>query len=246
VSAQLAAGTLVVPKRPEWVQGSLSDDDTAFLLEQALAHAGQRTIEIGTGSGFSTAVLCTALEARAAAGEVDEDWRVATFDMTPRIYIDDARRSGDAARELLPQALLKHVVFRSPATATDARESSVRDEVGFMFIDANHQHPWPTLDLLAVLDILRPGATVVLHDINLPTVAPAFAAFGVKIPFDGLDVPKAVPDVPLPNIGAIAIPADKQALRDQLLALLESHPWEVEVDGRTVAHALDRHPGREP
>jgi hypothetical protein len=57
---------------------------------------------------------------------------------------------------------------------------------------------------------LRPGATVVLHDINLPLVEPEFQDWGAKYLFDGLDTTKDVPDDgELANIGRFAIPEDK-------------------------------------
>jgi hypothetical protein len=73
------------------------------------------------------------------------------------------------------------------------------------FIDANHKHLWPTLDLLAALPCLRAGATVPLHDINnLPVTHPQFAGWGVKHLFDDLDVEKqAGENERIPNIGTI-------------------------------------------
>jgi len=40
--------------------------------------------------------------------------------------------------------------------------------VDLLFIDANHFHPWPALDLMATLHLLKKEAWVVLHDIRLP------------------------------------------------------------------------------
>ena len=46
---------------PKWVGGSLSHSDTRFLFCSALQAGPRVAVEIGTACGFSTAVLCHAL-----------------------------------------------------------------------------------------------------------------------------------------------------------------------------------------
>ncbi|HXH88703.1 MAG TPA: class I SAM-dependent methyltransferase [Gaiellaceae bacterium] len=225
--------------RPDWISGSLSHDDAKFLFKEASNAGVAPAVEIGTASGFSTLVLTHALHHAHRAGLVGSNWRVASYDIDDRLYFDRSKRVGDAAREQLPAELLERIDFRSPTTAADLRRVYGRDSIGFMFIDANHQHPWPTLDLLAALHLLRTGATVVLHDINLPIIHPQFAAWGVKYLFDDLKVEKTTSADHPPNTGSIRIPADKSAFRRQLLAIVERHEWEVAVDDAVVAAAID-------
>lgn len=98
-----------------------------------------------------------------------------------------------------------------------------------MFIDANHEHPWPTLDLLAVLGSLSASAGVILHDINLPLLHSAFPAWDVKYLFDDLRIVKDVPqDAAIPNIGSITVPADKAQLRAQLASIFK-YDWHADV-----------------
>jgi len=225
--------------RPGWVtEGSISFEDARFLFEQALEHGRDLMVEIGTASGFSTAVLAHAAHFRHAAGTGGRTWRVVSYDIEPDVYYDASRRVGDAARELLPEPLMRQVEFRNPATALDVAEENGRGQIGFIFIDANHQHPWPALDLLATLDSLAPGAVVVLHDVNLPLIHPEFADWGVKFLFDELDVEKATPDLDPPNIGSITIPHDKEALRRQLLELVAAHEWGVAVPEHVTRRLL--------
>ncbi len=219
--------------RPAWVTGSLSWDDTRFLFRTALEADADEAVEIGTASGFSTAVLAHALSFRAAAGRASEGWRVRSYDIQEQIYFDHDRRVGDAARELLPGHMLEHVEFNAPATAIDVGERHATDSIRLLFLDANHQHPWPALDLLAVLDTLRVGATVLLHDVNLPRIHAA-EPWGVTHLFEDLDVEKFVPDVEVPNIGAFVVPEDKRRLREQLLAIVQRHRWEVDVPSELV------------
>jgi hypothetical protein len=204
--------------------------DTRYLFRSVLKYAANIAVELGTGTGFSTAVVCHALNWASQAGLVATDYQVVTYDISARYYADRCKKVGAAALEQLPSELLEHVIFRNPAVASDVRKDYQVDEVALMFIDANHRHPWPTLDLFATLDCLRAGAVVILHDINLPVIHPQFPHWGVKYLFDDLKVPKDTPHDPeMPNIGRIIIPADKDQLRAELLSILFAHPWEMQV-----------------
>ncbi len=225
--------------RPEWVVGTVSSYDACFLFRRALEAATNLVVEIGTASGFSTVFLCHALNLASKANLIGPDFEVVSYDLRTWFYADETRETGDAARELLEPELLEHVVFRSPATALTVATHHDHDSLSFMFIDANHAHPWPTLDLLATLDCLLPGAEVVLHDINLPVRKENFPEWGVKHLFDDLDVHKDVDSAdPLPNIGSIVVPTEKELFRDQLLSILFAHTWEVDVGVDITTAAL--------
>jgi hypothetical protein len=168
---------------------------------------------------------------------IGPDFEVISYDLSTRFYADESRRTGDAARELLEPDLLEHVVFHSPATAQTVPAHHARETLSLVFLDANHAHPWPTLDLLATLDCLLPGAEVVLHDINLPERN--IPVWGVKHLFEDLDAQKDIDSAdPLPNIGSITIPADKESFRNQLLSILFAHTWEVDVGADITTAAL--------
>jgi predicted O-methyltransferase YrrM len=222
---------------PDWVFGSsISQSDARFLFRAALQSQPPLAVEIGTASGFSTGLLCFALECGSGAGLVDPDYKVVSYDISPTFYLRPEKKVGDAAREQLPPELLRHIVVCAPADAADIRRRYADNEVSFMFIDANHQHPWPALDLIAALDCLAPGAVVVMHDINLPLVHPEFAHWGAKHVFDNLDVIKTVSEeTPFPNIGCITIPEDKQRLQQQVINIIHSHEWESRVPEEYLA-----------
>ena len=222
----------VYSKRPSWVKGSISLSDAAFLHDRALRSGVDTVVEIGTASGVSTAVLCDAVARNAG------EYTVVTYDISPTFYGDRRRRTGSAAMEMLPADQMAHVKLRNPATALDVRDDYPEDSLGFVFIDAAHKHPWPCLDLLAVLPSLQPGAEVVLHDINLPLINPEWQVWGVKYLFDELDLEKhADPASDTPNIGSIVVPDDKELLRRQVVATMEAHDHEVEVAAETLSLA---------
>jgi predicted O-methyltransferase YrrM len=217
-------------QQPKWVQGSLSYSDSRFLFTRVLDSAASSIIEIGTASGFSTALLCYALSVSKQRGIIGANFQVVSYDMTQMWHRDRSKKVGDAARAQLSQDLLAHVAFRNPTMAADAAKDFANDEVEFYFIDANHRHPWPTLDLLAMLHCLKPGGLVVLHDINLPVIHPEFPDWGAKYLFDELISEKNVPsDLAMPNIGSIRVPADKESFKAQLLRILFAHTWHAEI-----------------
>ena len=226
--------------RPDWIQGHISHLDARFLFERALRSGASTLIEVGTASGLSTAVLAHAAQQAARAGGAGDDFFVVTYDIDPRFYADRSRHSGDAAREMLDDELLGHVKFRSPATAIEVAEEHGTDTLDFVFIDAAHKHPWPTLDLLTLLGPLRAGAEVVLHDVNLPEMSTDHADWGAKHLFDEVDTEKVLDEngERVPNIGSIRIPADKAAFREELVAILHGHDWETEIEPRVVDAAL--------
>ena len=216
-------------QRPGWVVGTISHHDARFLFGRALRARADVLIEVGTASGLSTAFLCHAAQRASLAGEIGSDFQVHSYDVDTQFYADRSRQVGDGAREMLDAELLAQITFHAPATAATVRDQHDADSIGFAFIDASHQHPWPALDLLAMLVCLRPGGEVLLHDINLPRVTPETPTLGAQLLFDGLDIEKeADGGGPIPNIGSVKVPEDKNGLREQLLALIDPHEWEAE------------------
>lgn len=229
---------VVHARRPEWARaGSVSVDDAQFLFARVIVARVETVVELGTASGVSTAILCHALDTAHRTGKISSGYRVLSYDQRDTFYLDPSRAVGDAAREMLDPVLVSHIEFRHPATAITLREHHAPGEIGMLFIDANHSHPWPVLDLLATLELLRPGAEVIFHDINLPLVSPEFNVWGAKHLFDDLDVKKHAALMPdPPNIGSVIIPVDKASLREQLLAIVHAHEWEADVpEGVTAA-----------
>ena len=227
--------------RPSWVVGgSLSRAGTFFLADALLASKAQVVVEIGTATGFSAAVLASVLEWAAARGGVKRDFSITTFDISERWNRDRSRRTGDAARELVPD-LLDRVTFCNPTTSADLHTHLEPSSVQFLYIDANHAHPWPTVDLLLALDVLRPGATVVLDDVNLPLVHPEYPDWGAHYLFYDLTIGDKVPGATcdsngssVPTMGSFRI-EDKTELRTELLRILEGHEWQTKVPEHVAA-----------
>src|SRR5690606_413497 len=145
-------------------------------------------------------------------------------DIQRTCYFDASRQTGAAVQELYPG----HRATWHLDTNTDARRvraALVPGSVDLCFIDANHYHPWPLLDLLQIAPLLRPEAWVVLHDIELPRLHPRFQAHGPQWLFEAWPFNKIHGLGGSENIGAVQLPADLTSLVPMALNLLE-RPWE--------------------
>lgn len=213
--------------------------DARYLFERIRATGVEYVVELGTAAGVSTAILCEALNWAHGATLSGDRYRVVSYDRRSTAYMEPTRPTGDAIHEMLTQQLVERIELRHPAMAVQVREDHVVDEIEFLFVDASHRHPWPALDLLATIDVLRPGAEIVLHDINLTSISDAGVGWGPKYVFEGLRTAKLrCPFGSPPNIGSVFVPADKGLLRNQLVSIVESHDWEIAVPSEYTAPLL--------
>ena len=232
---------------PAWVSGgSLSGVGARFLATSLLSSGASTAVEIGTATGFSSALLASVLDAANKSGLVDDDFGVVTIDISPQWYVDRSRATGEAAREVAPH-LVDHIEFVNPYDASEVPRRFSPDSVQFLFIDANHAHPWPTLDLLLSLPALKPGAAVVLDDINLPLIHPSNHDWGAHHLFYGVEVTKEegafISDAHA-SMGRLEVPFDKASFGAQLLAVLDGNEWQTEIP--TALEELARSIGGSP
>ena len=113
-------------------------------------------------------------------------------------------------------------------TNTDARrifQSVKPGAFDFVFIDANHSHPWPLLDLLHLATVVKPESWFALHDIELPVLHPQFQVHGPKWLFEAWPFNKVHGVGPSQNIGAVQLPADLTELVPMALELID-RPWQ--------------------
>lgn len=223
---------------PDWANGFVNHRDTLLLWDLIEATRPSLIVEIGTASGVSAASIAGALDLFCDGGVVH------TYDISSQCYFDASHRVGDAIKEVAP-GLEGRVVVHPIATAANAAEDHPRHSVDLAFIDGEHRHPAPTLDLLTLLDTLKPGAWVALHDIELAAVLRSVGNLdpnpdsGAERLFNAWPFEKIKPDHELPemnNVGAIRLPADRLDAVEVLLGLL-LEPWE---NGQEMPEGLSR------
>ncbi len=217
---------------PEWVKGFVNYRDALFLWDVMEAVRPDTVVEIGTASGVSTSALAAASEF--FGGTRTDQPSVHTFDIGSVCYFDVTRRVGAAVRECVPH-LAGRVHLNPGRTAIDAARCFSVGSVDLAFIDGDHRHPTPTLDVLALLYVLRPGAWIILHDIELTAVSKLPRAIdwdlatGAETLFKRWPFGRVQPQFAEPamnNIGAIRLPDNPADAVAFLLDHLEQ-PWET-------------------
>ncbi|MBA3961108.1 MAG: class I SAM-dependent methyltransferase [Chthoniobacterales bacterium] len=192
--------------------GALGLEDCYFLTAFAGILAPKRIVEIGTLTGFSAAVLAGAL---ARTHGDNASVRLDTIDTRAQCLVEETRPTGFEIAELVPE-LESMVRVHVPHDSALVRQLAQRDELELVFIDANHCHPYPLLDLLRLAPFTRRGGWTVLHDIRLGEPA------GAQWLFESWPFRK----ISGGNIGAIQLPPNKTVLIPFALRLM-SRPFEI-------------------
>jgi glycosyltransferase involved in cell wall biosynthesis/predicted O-methyltransferase YrrM len=205
---------------PSWATGYVSGADAAFLQEMIAAHAPRTIVEIGVASGASSAAILHALDQLP-----DPEQRLLiSCDVRATCYFNEAYRTGQACGEMYPSPRAR---WRREFEM-DARrlmQSLPEASVDLTFIDANHSHPWPLLDLLHVTAIAKPGSWIVLHDVDLPVQYPEYQVYGPRWLFQAWPFNKVKGVGQWTSIAAVQMPDDPAVLEPMARALL-ARPWE--------------------
>ncbi len=234
-----------VYRPPAWARGFVPMRDALFLWDMVEAVRPDFVLEVGTASGVSSATLIGAQHAL-----VGPESSLLTCDTQASCYFDDARPVGSAIGEMVPD-LSSRVTVEPYSNASDAARAVPPGSISFAFIDANHRHPEPVIDLLALSEVLAPGAWVVLHDIQLTAVSAVHPdadwelATGAERLFHGWPFERVCPEGADPverNIGAIRMPPELGAALSVLLRLLSTAcgEWEAEAAAPDVRSVVER------
>lgn len=209
--------------------GNVGPANLSFLSAVTSAIGATRMLEIGTASGASSALLASIAASTLAEQNLKPDGILLdTIDKKSHCLFDESKPIGFMIAELAPE-LAPHISVHVNQDSFLARSLAHPGSVDLAFIDGNHQHPWPLIDLLNILPLMRSGAWLVLHDTNLPAVAAVLGLpqrYGAKWIYDSWPGRKVGSD----NIGAIALPQDTQTLRP-FIEEMSARPFEVAPTG---------------
>jgi predicted O-methyltransferase YrrM len=225
----------VVSRRRMYYPMTIGVRDYLFLTAFISILAPARVIEIGTLTGFSAAIIAGAL--RRQHRENTAVW-VDTIDIRPDCAIDETRPTGFEINESFPE-LASMIRLHVPHDSSVVSNLVKRDELEVAFIDGDHRHPMPLLDLLRLAPYMRSGGWIILHDLGLGTTGQKSTQTG-----QGIRVTPSGPEwlfVHWPfrkisggKIGAVQLPDEKAALIPFALRLM-SIPFET--TGRTARMA---------
>lgn len=155
--------------------GGIGSRDYFFLTCLVSILAPRRVIEIGTLTGFSTAIIAAAIDRR--HGPASPPITVETVDAHTLCSIDTTRAIGFEIPDLVPD-LVSRIRVHAGRESDIVREIAAPGEFEMAFIDADHRHPWPLLDVLRLAPYVREGGWVLLHDIQLGSFGQAERAAG--------------------------------------------------------------------
>jgi hypothetical protein len=213
--------------------GGIGSRDCFFLTCLVSILAPRRVIEIGTLTGFSTAIIAAAVHRQHGAGLPSgrNEITVETIDSQTHCIIDRTRPIGFEIPELIPD-LVSSVRIHTGRESDFVREIAAPGEFGLAFIDADHRHPWPLLDVLRLAPYIEGGGWILLHDIQLGTYGEAErdagrpleggTPFGAEWLFERWPFRK----IRSLHIGAIELPPQKDALIPFALGLMDE-PFEI-------------------
>jgi predicted O-methyltransferase YrrM len=217
--------------------GGIGSRDYFFLTCLVSILAPHRVIEIGTLTGFSTAIIAAAIDRQ--HGPASAPITVETIDAHTHCSIDTTRPIGFEIPGLIPD-LASKVRLHTGRESDVVREIARPGEFGLAFIDADHRHPWPLLDVLRLAPYLETGGWILLHDIQLGTYGKAEreagnqteggTPYGAEWLFDRWPFRK----IRSFHIGAIELPRHRDALVPFALQLMQ---LPFELSGRNATRA---------
>ena len=222
--------------------GGIGSRDYFFLTCLVSILAPRRAIEIGTLTGFSTAIIAAAIYHQHGERNLVT---VETIDSHTHCSIDRSRPIGFEIPDLIPD-LVSTVRIHTGRESDVVREIAAPREFGLAFIDADHRHPWPLLDVLRLAPYLHPRSWILLHDIQLGTYGQSERAAGRPLeagtPFGAEWLFERWPfrKIRSFHIGAIELPERNDALIPFALELVDK-PFEITGNAATrVRRALYR------
>lgn len=212
--------------------GTIHFGDCLFLTAFVSVLAPSRAIEIGTLGGFSAAVIAAAIRRQHPR---EKKILVDTIDRNTHSLLEQDKPVGFLIPEMFP-TFAGAVRIHAPAESGIVRELAQPNEIEFAFIDADHQHPRPLLDLVRLAPVLRPDSWVVLHDIRLGSQpgkgGPESFSFGTPFGAEWLFQHWPFRKISGGEIGAIQIPGDKTAIVAPALRLMQL-PFELDPGNET-------------
>jgi predicted O-methyltransferase YrrM len=218
--------------------GAIGMSDLLFLHAFVNVLAPPRAVELGTLSGFSAAVIADAV-AQHQPGSTSV--LVDTIDLNERCLTDLTEPVGFQIPQLVPD-LVSRIRVHPGKDARFIEQIARAGELELVFIDADHQHPRPTLDLLRVARFVRPGGWMIVHDIELRSLAERMRAAGVEVehgaPSGAQWLFEAWPFEKISggSIGALRLPADGRKLVSFALAMLRIPS---ELEGISARRTID-------
>src|ERR1700722_749935 len=156
--------------------GSILPAEAEFLAKEIAERRPKLFVEIGIATGFSTGLIASFMDEFGPA-------RLLSFDLNTQFYGDPTKEVGFLLPDIYKGKSVE-VKLHPRRTALDLADYVSPASIDMAFIDAHHWHPWPTLDTIAILPFMRPGALLFHHDVTLYREQNEIRGIGPKYLFD--------------------------------------------------------------
>lgn len=144
--------------------GPITAGDALFIIQFLAAARPNRMIEVGVCSGFSSAFL---LQAGAHLGLARGDTFLHSYDLLSRHGEKQLEVGRVIKMNDLPEQKLWQLTTGMTLPQLAELTAAERPAFDMAFIDANHQHPWPLLDILSADRLLAPGNWILMQDVQV-------------------------------------------------------------------------------
>lgn len=198
--------------------GTVSAEEAAFIQQYIARDRPKIFVEVGVATGLSSALILMFLAEN--GGEV-----LHSIDISETFYGDSTKVTGFLVDEIDGEGreLFKLHLKRS---SFDLKQLLSGKKFDMAFIDAQHGHPWPTIDMMALMPFAKPGALIFHHDLALyrqPGIG-----IGPKYLFDQFDTnERQLIDHQSKNIGFIRVPEGSYRESEEKLLSALDMPWTV-------------------
>lgn len=202
--------------------GGIDYATAGFLLSLIEARNPLNLVEVGVASGVSSCLMLALLE------RMESRATLSSFDLGVTVYEHPSLPIGHLVKELFPAGTPSWRLHTQAMSADIAGRISGPSD--FVFIDANHDHPWPAIDSIMAVGFTKPGSPILLHDINLPYVNPEFDNWGAVYLYRDWPGEKLChPPDGLATSGAIIRSKNANKDANQLMDIIEAYPAAVRV-----------------
>ncbi|HET6668223.1 MAG TPA: class I SAM-dependent methyltransferase [Intrasporangium sp.] len=137
--------------------GSIAADEVDYVQELIAEHRPRHFIEVGMASGLSGGLICLLLDEY--GGET-----FTTLDHDNSFFGDRSKENGFLIDEIYHGDRIH--VEKKPFTLS-MQVPELGRTFDMAFVDANHQHPWPTIDTLCLYPYMSGSKMVLHHDLKL-------------------------------------------------------------------------------
>jgi hypothetical protein len=197
--------------------GSVAIDELAFMQDLIVQHRPRRLLEIGMASGLSTGFLARFMSEN--GGET-----LVSIDHDDTFFGDPTKLNGFLVPELYADGTTQVDLVKF---CTSLELDRVPGTFDLAFVDANHQHPWPAIDTLALYPRMTGPKIVIHHDLRLFSKQDVMFGIGPKYLFDQFpDSHRIRSTANGGNIFAVDLSMDQVAFEALMCDLLKL-PWSL-------------------